>query len=90
MGRSRFNSATVVTPWKRELVPVARLDGHRLQFGHGCDAVETPGRSGAGIDSAGFNSATVVTPWKQRIQLHEGDVSHRFNSATVVTPWKPR
>ena len=35
-----FNSATVVTPWKRQAIPVL-IDGVKLQFGHGCDAVET-------------------------------------------------
>ena len=60
-----------------------------LQFGHGCDAVETTFAGHAPEASeVRFNSATVVTPWKRR-RRH----SHRrgiggFNSATVVTPWK--
>ncbi len=39
--RPAFNSATAVMPWKL----VADAAGQRhvtLQFGHGCDAVETP------------------------------------------------
>ena len=38
----------------------------RLQFGHGCDAVETAGSATFPEPWISFNSATVVTPWKPR------------------------
>ena len=37
-----------------------------LQFGHGCDAVETFTYFFSRKDLESFNSATVVTPWKQK------------------------
>ena len=38
---SRFNSATVVMPWKPKVAGLLRTEDFKLQFGHGCDAVET-------------------------------------------------
>ena len=60
----------------------------RLQFGHGCDAVESGVSPPASSGGAGFNSATVVTPWKGDGQHHAIPQPRCFNSATVVTPWK--
>ena len=39
----------------------------KLQFGHGCDAVETRRTASSRSRTHGFNSATVVTPWKLRL-----------------------
>ena len=61
-----------------------------LQFGHGCDAVETFESLASLALDARFNSATVVTPWKQRVAGARPRGNQRFNSATVVTPWKHR
>ena len=44
-----FNSATVVTPWKLYFPSWWRYNRPELQFGHGCDAVETVTDAIAGI-----------------------------------------
>ncbi len=53
-------------PWKLDPMLRPQVQARYLQFGHGCDAVETrtgPARS-AGTGPA-FNSATAVMPWKR-------------------------
>ena len=86
--RACFNSATVVTPWKPDPVANAFKALVTLQFGHGCDAVETNGvlcfeeeehrlQFGHGCDAVETGSVR-----------HEWRGFRCFNSATVVTPWK--
>ena len=71
-------------------MPRLRNTATVLQFGHGCDAVESSCRALPVREDCGFNSATVVTPWKVQC-LEHGHLGVRgFNSATVVTPWKGR
>ncbi len=85
-----FNSATAVMPWKLD-----ELNGHRgppgtLQFGHGCDAVETgPGRRNRAEGGGPFNSATAVMPWKPSADSWVSRTRRSFNSATAVMPGKP-
>ncbi len=40
----RFNSATAVMPWRSPVMIRVREHKGKLQFGHGCDAVEIRGR----------------------------------------------
>ena len=66
-----FNSATAAEPWR---LPTgedqANWESVKLQFGHGCGAVEIPKgivvAAGAGYS---FNSATAAEPWRLSLEL---------------------
>ena len=83
-----FNSATVVTPWKLPLPLVGIMWLQKLQFGHGCDAVETENPTLETIRALalqfGHGCDAVETSRSSRPIARRGG----FNSATVVTPWK--
>ena len=63
--------------------------GKRLQFGHGCDAVETApdATSAASVPMLQFGHGCDAVETGSSVNHATPDAS--FNSATVVTPWKP-
>ena len=85
-----FNSATVVTPWKHRCRAWLEKVFRELQFGHGCDAVETCRARDRRMPlmqlQFGHGCDAVETSWNLSLGLRLAG----FNSATVVTPWKRR
>ena len=84
-----FNSATAAEPWRSGLCFQSRCLLHRLQFGHGCGAVEIQGtQSFIGIERDASIRPRLRSRGDIATQARLTNACWSFNSATAAEPWR--